>query len=482
MKKFLCVVLTFVFLLSSFQITASAENSESSEQEQIYDIINSIVSQRDPESSDCIITDDIISEAGSSVSDWFAFSAGRLGRSERFDEYISAVEDYLNNNQTEVVTDFQRLSLTVLACGGDPVKLGLTDKAVFSSLSNDNMGEKTVNCIIYGLLTLDSVRYEIPEDLNLSRASLITQILCSRLESGAFALSGDIPDTDITAMAIQALVPYYNSSEVFTYNEGNSELSITVREAVDTAVDYLSSIQLDDGDMPTWGSATCETTAQTVIALCSLGINPDTDERFIKNGNSLIDGLLKYSNDDGGFAHTLTDGRGNSNSLATVQSLYALCAYCRFVDGYRNLFDMRSEMSSELKSNIDSLIASISNINTDDEDMLKTLLADYTEIPVGERSYVCNFYILADALESHNIENTGDYTADEIVNSEQSQLNKSNQSIESADSAVTPLEISSRIEAEANDNGNAVEVIVLILIGIAAASVIIFNHRKKNKD
>ena len=55
------------------------------------------------------------------------------------------------------------------------------------------------------------------------------------------------------------------------------------------------------------------------------GINPDTDSRFIKNGNSVVDALLtRYLPDSATFQHIVGAG---SNAMATDQSCYALVAY-----------------------------------------------------------------------------------------------------------------------------------------------------------
>jgi hypothetical protein len=67
------------------------------------------------------------------------------------------------------------------------------------------------------------------------------------------------------------------------------------------------------------------------------GINPDTDSRFIKNGKSVVDGLLAhYLPDSATFQHIIGAG---SNAMATDQSCYALVAYNRFLNGQNALFD-----------------------------------------------------------------------------------------------------------------------------------------------
>ena len=92
-----------------------------------------------------------------------------------------------------------------------------------------------VNGTIYALLALDSKNYEIPklteEDLGkgleqTTREKLIQQILDKQLSDGGWALSGTKSDADMTAMAIQALAPYYEkNSEVKTAVE--KDLQVT---------------------------------------------------------------------------------------------------------------------------------------------------------------------------------------------------------------------------------------------------------------
>ena len=50
---------------------------------------------------------------------------------------------------------------------------------------------------------------------------------------------------------------------------------------------WLSSQQLEDGNYSSYGVPNTESTAQVILALSSLGIDGFTDERFIKNENTL---------------------------------------------------------------------------------------------------------------------------------------------------------------------------------------------------
>ena len=73
-----------------------------------------------------------------------------------------------------------------------------------------------------------------------------------------------------------------------------------------------------------------------MIALCALEIDPRTDDRFVKAGGSVLDGLLLYRTDTGAFCHSLED---EANLLATVQANLALCALERMDAGKTRLYD-----------------------------------------------------------------------------------------------------------------------------------------------
>ena len=126
-----------------------------------------------------------------------------------------------------------------------------------------------------------------------------------------------------TAMAIQALAPYYQT---------NAEVKV----AVDKALDCLSALQTTAGGYLSWNTLNSESCAQVIVALTALGIDPASDARFIKNGCSVVDALLAFYT-DGGFRHTMD---GELNGMATEQGYYALAAFARLKDGKTGLYDM----------------------------------------------------------------------------------------------------------------------------------------------
>ena len=159
---------------------------------------------------------------------------------------------------------------------------------------------------------------------DVTREKLIQAILDAQLSDGGWAFSGDEADVDMTAMAIQALAPYYKTNE-------------TVKTAVDKALDVLSRLQQADGGFASGDSANCESCAQVVVALTALGIDPLTDSRFIKNGVTMLDALASFYVTGGGFRHT---ANGDLDGMATEQGYYALAAYYRFANAQTRLYDM----------------------------------------------------------------------------------------------------------------------------------------------
>lgn len=180
-----------------------------------------------------------------------------------------------------------------------------------------------INGPIWALIALDSGNYPAPEG-DVSREALIQVILDAQLADGGWALTGSISDADITGMALQALARYYKTNA-------------DVTEAVDKAVAALSMMQAADGSFASVDGGSSESVAQVIAALSALGIDADTDTRFIKNGVSALDALCAFFVEDGGFKH-IHDGK--LDGMATEQSYYALAAYFRMLDGKPALFDM----------------------------------------------------------------------------------------------------------------------------------------------
>ena len=247
---------------------------------------------------------------------------------------------------------------------------------------------------------------------------------CQRMDGG-FALSGSTADPDMTAMALQALAPYYNSEKSYVYVQKarGETVTKTVRQVADEAIDCLSALQLDTGDFTSWGTENVESTDQVTVALCSLGIDPLTDPRFIKNGNTLLDGILRYRMEDGGFVHSYTYDPNNptshpdcSNSMAGEQTLYTMAALWRQKSGMRTLYDFRPEQSAELRARISELEEGITAIGDGTSaDALTRLLTAFYALPETERCYVTGYWALSDAARAAGVDVDGIADTTQVV-------------------------------------------------------------------
>jgi len=271
---------------------------------------------------------------GSTGGEWLVIDQTRGGY-ECPEGYYKNVEDYVkaNINSKEQLhrsksTDNSRVILALTSAGydvtdvaGHNLLMGLTDMTYLKT--------QGINGPIWALIAFDSHDYSIPTNSEAreqaTREKIINHILDSQLDNGGWALSGKGYDPDITGMAIQALAPYYDTNA-------------DVKAAVDEALITLSTIQNDNGGFSAAVDGTCsESCAQVIVALTSLGINPETDARFVKNGMSALDAMCLFAVEGGGFKHV---PNGAFDGMATEQSQYALAAYYRFLDGKTSLYDM----------------------------------------------------------------------------------------------------------------------------------------------
>lgn len=264
---------------------------------------------------------------GSTGGEWMVIGLARSGRPvpagyyDNVVEYVKANADANERLHRAKVTDNARIILALTSIGKDVTNVG--GHNLLKGLDNMAYVQKQgINGPIFTLIALDSHNYPTMGDV--TREKLIETILDAQLPGGGWNLSGENADTDMTAMAIQALAPYYKTNE-------------TVKAAVDKALEALSALQRNDGGFGSWGTVNSESCAQVIVALTALGIDPATDSRFVKNGNTVLGALAGFYVDGGGFKHTAD---GERNGMATEQSYYALAAYYRFVNGQTSLYDM----------------------------------------------------------------------------------------------------------------------------------------------
>lgn len=379
MKRVIALITAFLCLLTFIPVSAAGYKGS----EELLSIANGIINWKrqdnGAEDGGTFFTDKFLSLAGTTAGDWYPIGMSRLEVPEDYSRYLAVLKAevekrYKGKNKLSAAkaTEWHRISLAVLAAGGDPRNFGtdndgnpinLIADGTYNRGKTASLGRQGINGWIWGLIALDSLRYEIPEGSFYSREDIITEILCRQLSDGGFALSGKTADPDITAMAVQALAPYYTSKKVYKYTLKSSkqEISRTAKQVIDEALSCLSLLQTDDGDFISWGTQNAESSAQAAVALCSLNIDPQKDARFIKNGKTLIDGILKYRMADGGFAHSYTYDPDNpsskpdkSNSMAGEQVLYALAAVIRQQKGQSPLYSFSQTPTPALPAKSES--------------------------------------------------------------------------------------------------------------------------------
>lgn len=274
---------------------------------------------------------------GSIGGEWMVIGLARSGRTvpgvedyyKKALEYIeSSIDPETGRLHKAKSTDNSRMILALTAIGKDVTNVG--GHNLLQGLSDlEYVKYQGNNGPIWALLALDSGNYPVPSGGTTTRQALIDEILSVQTSDGGWAISGDRADSDMTGMALTALAPYYKKDP-------------TVKQAIDKAIARLSEMQDDDGGFSTtYGDgkyiATSESTAQVLTALSALGIDADTDSRFVKNGSSVVDALLRYYVNGGGFKHVMD---GEIDGMGTEQAYYALTAYYRFLSGKTNLYDM----------------------------------------------------------------------------------------------------------------------------------------------
>lgn len=238
-------------------------------------------------------------------------------------DYVSGCGGVLSERK---YTEYSRVILAVTAIGKDPMDVNGYNLLLPLADFEQTVFQGT-NGPVYALLALDSGNYEIPAHtaggVQATRELYIDYILGAEAEGGGWSLTGGTADVDITAMALQALAKYRDRTDV--------------AEAVERGLTFLSAQQNDQGGFTSFNAQSSESVSQIITALAELGISLE-DSRFVKNGNTLLDALLRYRNSDGGFAHLID---GETDLLATEQAFYALVAVSRMEQGKTSLYDMK---------------------------------------------------------------------------------------------------------------------------------------------
>ena len=170
----------------------------------------------------------------------------------------------------------------------------------------------------YALIALQQGNYgsKVTED------SLISYLLSLQNSGGGWGYSGRF-DVDTTAMILQGLATQRSNPEV--------------EKAVQAGISKLAQSYAAK-TKNTYGNANSD--AVVILALAACGIDPSRDIRFMKNGASLVDGMLTYLNaKKDAFKLGARD-----NEMATQQAVLALIAADKIcgTNTAVNIFDFKT--------------------------------------------------------------------------------------------------------------------------------------------
>ena len=326
-EKVLCMVLA---MLMAIVITINVSAGESISKAKIDEYLYTIAYSQQEQVKEPIY--------GSIDGEWNIIGLARYGAVTK--DYISKYKENLLKEvkakdgvlSTRKYTEYSRVVIALASIDENPTNFGgynlLKPLAEF-----DNVNKQGINGSIYALIAIHSSNYKIPKpDKNYTGEvttvkKLIEYIIKNQNSDGGWSMA-DKSECDITAMAVQALSFYYTGSDK------------SVKKSVDKALKFLSKQQNNDGGYSAEGISNCESTAQVLMAISALNINIE-DSRFVKNGNTVLNGLLDYYS-NGKFSHTKN---GGYNHMATEQGFCALTAYYRSLTIMNGFYDMADGIS-----------------------------------------------------------------------------------------------------------------------------------------
>ena len=328
-KKISSIVLAFAMVLALMSVSVHA--TEDRQPQNVSEVLEATMTQLA-----ATVTEP---NFGTNAGEWTVFSLARGNHFPKehtyFTQYYERIVEYVNTTASSVnltgaldknkSTENSRLIVALSAIGKDATSVG--DWNLVEAYSANGMRwirKQGMNGTIWTLIALDSGAYETSDPT--IRQQCVESLLASQHNDGGWSLvtaKAQPSNVDITGMTLTALYPYRDQPEVAA--------------ACETALTWLSESQLENGGFPYGTGETSESCAWAIVAATTWGINPDTDPRFIKNGNSAIDNLLTYYVEDQAmFEH----GKGAGvNNMATDQATYALVAYERLLKGAPSLLD-----------------------------------------------------------------------------------------------------------------------------------------------
>ena len=283
----LCILIVF----ASVTITVCAESS-------VLDTKNDILSyelQKSDKESVQEWIDSVFPTSFEGVSEWYVLGLSQTGDYD-FSAYARALVQYVNEKEITNPVTKQKYALALLASG--------YSSDFVQKTADECVGKLGIMSYVYALHLAENGF----APRNMDSKAIVGKLLEKELEGGGFAVTGSIFDVDVTAMVLQALESFQNEENV--------------SPVIERALTRLSEAQTENGGFINYGVENAESAAQIIIMMAALDIEL-TDNRFVKNGNTVLDALLSFQCENGGFAHTIGAEAG---AQPTAQAYLAFCA------------------------------------------------------------------------------------------------------------------------------------------------------------
>lgn len=297
MRKHFTRVLTALLvavMLLPIVVQATPADGWTDEAEQAYQTVTELVVQRVTESKDYLAT--ATQEENAKVV-YALWTSGAAVPGGFYDEYLQALADWLDLAVKRGKTPYIPGAIRTVAAMG----LDVTDFAghdLMDGLRKPELVEADEDRLDM-LMDLDAAGdVGKTDELNALREQLLTEALARQQSSGEFRYTSkwpaelkqkgvdDEPDRFdyilLTAKSVQALAPYQSHKDVSA--------------AIDKALQYLSEQQLPSGGFVKYGDEDVEEDAAVLEMLAALGISL-TDERFTKDGHTVLDGMMGWYQD-----------------------------------------------------------------------------------------------------------------------------------------------------------------------------------------
>lgn len=294
MRKHITRLLTTLLALAMLLpivVQAAPVDGWTDEAEQAYKTATELVIQRVSESKDYLAT--ATQEENAKVV-YALWTSGATVPSSFYDEYLQALADWLDLAVKQGKTAYIPGAIRTVAAMG----LDVTDFAghdLMDALRKPELVEADEDRLDM-LMDLDAVGDAgRADEFNAPRETLLTEALARQQSSGEFRYTSrwpaelkrtgvdDEPDRFdyilLTAKSVRALAPYQSRKDVAA--------------AIDRALNYLSEQQLPSGGFLKYGAEDVAEDAAVMELLATLGISL-TDERFTKDGHTVLDGMMGW--------------------------------------------------------------------------------------------------------------------------------------------------------------------------------------------